>query len=88
MVKMREQSTDLVLKIVQMEKLTDYTCNPENLDEWNKLVAKQKAFIYDVPKNESSKIQIEGFGGVEVNNLRVSQAFDDCELEDCIEEAS
>lgn len=59
-------------------KLTDYTCNPEYLDEWNKLVAKQKAFIYDVQKNESSKIQIEGFGGVEVNNLRVSQAFDDC----------
>jgi hypothetical protein len=78
MVKLREQSTDLVLKIVQMEKLTDYTCNPEYLDEWNKLAAKQKAFIYDVPKNESSKIQIEGFGGVEVNNLRVSQAFDDC----------
>ncbi|CAK7335660.1 unnamed protein product [Dovyalis caffra] len=81
MVKMREQSTDWVSEIVQMEKLTDYTCNPEYLSEWNKLMAQQQAFIDAVQKNDSSKIQIEGFGEVEVQNLRgyqplLSQAFD------------
>ncbi|KAJ7004189.1 hypothetical protein NC653_009155 [Populus alba x Populus x berolinensis] len=32
------------------------------------------AVLLSILKNESSKIQIEGFGGVEVNNLRASKA--------------
>ncbi|EEF38338.1 interferon-induced GTP-binding protein mx, putative [Ricinus communis] len=33
--KMKEQSTNWVRKMVQMEKLTDYTCNSEYSREWN-----------------------------------------------------
>ncbi|KAJ6962303.1 dynamin-related protein 4C [Populus alba x Populus x berolinensis] len=72
-VKMREQSTDWVSELVEMEKLTDYTCNPEYLKEWNMLMS-------HLQKNESSKMKIEGFGEVEIVNLRryplLSQAFD------------
>ncbi|KAH8522072.1 hypothetical protein H0E87_002909 [Populus deltoides] len=81
MVKMREQSTDWVSELVQMEKLTDYTCNPEYLNEWNMLMSYRQTFIDEVQKNESSKMKIEGFGEVEIVNLRayqplLSQAFD------------
>ena len=79
--KMREQSTDWVSELVQMEKLTDYTCNPEYSNEWNMLMSHRQTFIDEVQKNESSKMKIEGFGEVEIVNLRgyqplLSQAFD------------
>ncbi|KAJ6393595.1 hypothetical protein OIU77_022933 [Salix suchowensis] len=81
MVKMREQSIDWVSEIVQMEKLTDYTSHPEYLNEWNMLMSHSQAFIDHVQKNESSKMKIEGFGEVEIGNLReyqplLTSAFD------------
>ncbi|KAJ6962304.1 hypothetical protein NC652_001076 [Populus alba x Populus x berolinensis] len=79
-VKMREQSTDWVSELVEMEKLTDYTCNPEYLKEWNMLMSHRQTLLDEVQKNESSKMKIEGFGEVEIVNLRryplLSQAFD------------
>ncbi|KAG6788255.1 hypothetical protein POTOM_004314 [Populus tomentosa] len=52
MEKMREQSTDWVSELVEMEKLTDYTCNPEYLKEWNMLMSHRQTFIDEVQKNE------------------------------------
>ncbi|KAJ6946138.1 hypothetical protein NC651_001031 [Populus alba x Populus x berolinensis] len=48
MEKMREQSTDWVSELVEMEKLTDYTCNPEYLKEWNMLMSHRQTFLDDV----------------------------------------
>ncbi|CAI9090923.1 OLC1v1025814C1 [Oldenlandia corymbosa var. corymbosa] len=81
--KKREQSVDWVLEIIEMEKMTDYTCNPEYVTTWNNLMTKQEAFMEVM--NDHTKptvITIDGFGVVEVGELRdhaasvVQQAFD------------
>uniref|UniRef100_A0A2N9F8Q7 Dynamin-type G domain-containing protein n=1 Tax=Fagus sylvatica TaxID=28930 RepID=A0A2N9F8Q7_FAGSY len=67
--KMKERSVDWVMEIVEMEKLTDYTCNPE------------MAFN----SNGRTAFTFEGFGEIEVEKLRqyphfhphvLQQAFD------------
>ncbi|XP_022719870.1 dynamin-related protein 4C-like [Durio zibethinus] len=84
--KMREQSINRVKEIVQMEKLTDYTCNPDYMLEWTKLMTQQENFIRNVNSilNQSygtPRVSLEGFGDIEVEHLRqhpnvVQQAFD------------
>ncbi|KAF8365223.1 hypothetical protein HHK36_032774 [Tetracentron sinense] len=80
--KMKEQSTDRVMEIVEMDKLTDYTCNPEYMSAWTKFMAQEVSFM-EVMKFHSkpTKLKLEGFGEVEVGHLRqyqllVQQAFD------------
>ncbi|XVF30397.1 hypothetical protein REPUB_Repub16aG0053700 [Reevesia pubescens] len=84
--KMREQSINRVKEIVQMEKLTDYTCNPDYMMEWTKLMTQQENFVKNVNAalNNAfgpSRVNLEGFGDIEVGHLRqhpnvVQQAFD------------
>ncbi|CAL9024449.1 unnamed protein product [Prunus brigantina] len=83
MAKMKERSIKWMTEIVDMEKLTDYTCDPEYVAEWNRLMAHQKTFIDGVLDNNKrpSTITIEGIGEVEVEALRqyplmLPQAFD------------
>ncbi|KAL6187085.1 hypothetical protein ACLB2K_043200 [Fragaria x ananassa] len=83
MAKMKDRSIRWMMEIVEMEKLTDYTCDPEYVAEWNKLMAQQEAFMNGVlhDENRPSTISIEGIGGVEVAVLRqyphqLAQAFD------------
>ncbi|XP_071920778.1 dynamin-related protein 4C-like [Coffea arabica] len=81
--KKKEQSVEWVREIIEMEKLTDYTCNPEYVATWNNLMAKHEPFMEIM--NDHSKptiIAIDGFGDIEVGHLRnhaaalVQQAFD------------
>ncbi|KAJ4956977.1 hypothetical protein NE237_013760 [Protea cynaroides] len=80
MSKMKDQSVDRVMEIVEMERLTDYTCNPEYMSKWSKLMTRQGYFM----KNFMSypKLEIEGVGEVEVKHLRgynqavLEKAFD------------
>ncbi|KAJ6878051.1 dynamin-related protein 4C-like [Populus alba x Populus x berolinensis] len=58
--KMKEQSINWVTEIVQMEKETDYTCNPEYMKEWNKLMAQQDTVIDSIKRYGSSKVVIDG----------------------------
>ncbi|KAL4627335.1 hypothetical protein ACB092_05G158500 [Castanea dentata] len=81
--KMKERSVNWVMEIVEMEKLTDYTCNPEYLSDWNTLMSQQDAFMKDVLTNEErpAKIKLNSFGEIEVGKLRdyphvLQQAFD------------
>ncbi|KAJ9180422.1 hypothetical protein P3X46_008669 [Hevea brasiliensis] len=67
--KMKEQSISWVTEIVQMEKVTAYTCNPEYMSEWKKLMDKENTFR-NILENRMSKGVIEGIGEVEVGNLR------------------
>ncbi|KAJ4846250.1 Dynamin- protein 4C [Turnera subulata] len=82
MEKMKEKSINWVLEVVQMEKLSDYTCSPEYVTEWNKLMAAQQVFFDLVEKNQGSNINIEGLGLVVVkDDLRgympvLRQAYD------------
>lgn len=82
--KMKEQSVNRVAEIVEMEKLTDYTCNPDYMTSWTEKTASQQGFIlavlYDEKKPES--FSLAGFGEVKISHLRkchahlLQQAFD------------
>ncbi|GLT67074.1 hypothetical protein SLA2020_394060 [Shorea laevis] len=80
--KMKEQSMNRVLEIVQMEKLTDYTCNPDYMSEWGKLLSQQQKLMEDVRNCYYSSITIEGWGTIKIEHLRgksetiLQQAFD------------
>ncbi|KAF2306803.1 hypothetical protein GH714_021534 [Hevea brasiliensis] len=79
--RMKEQSTNWILEIVQMEKLTDYTCTPEYLKEWNKLMAQKHKFFAEISKSGTCKTNVEGVGEVAFADLRkhqlvLDQAFD------------
>lgn len=79
--KMKEQSLERVLEVIEMERLTDYTCNPEYLTEWNKLMTAQDALMAIMNNHSASpKITLYLFGDVEVGHFRmysnvVQQAF-------------
>ncbi|KAK3441344.1 hypothetical protein EUGRSUZ_B01391 [Eucalyptus grandis] len=81
--KMKEKALDRMKEIVEMEKHTNYTCNPEYTLEWNNLMSQQNRFM-DVINNVSnpSKIVLSGIGEVEVGDLRhhrkqqIQEAFD------------
>ncbi|XP_011015701.1 PREDICTED: dynamin-related protein 4C-like [Populus euphratica] len=68
--KMKDRSIDWVTEIVQMEKETDYTCNPEYMKEWNKLIAQQQVVIDNITTFGSSKVTIDGSREVLVGDLR------------------
>ncbi|XP_057971611.1 dynamin-related protein 4C-like [Malania oleifera] len=83
--KMKERSGKWVDEMMEMEKLTDYTCSPEYLSDWNKLMGQLESFMKNVSMNRgwSSKMMtIEGFGEIEVGELgdyseeTIRQAFD------------
>ncbi|KAM1293555.1 hypothetical protein ACFX2I_013645 [Malus domestica] len=83
MAKMKERSIKWMLELVEMEKLTDYTCDDDYVSEWKKLMASQNQFIHEVLTDEykPSIITIEGIGEVEVGVLRMyphvlAQAYD------------
>ncbi|KAA8538903.1 hypothetical protein F0562_025595 [Nyssa sinensis] len=80
--KMKERLTQVVMDIVEMEKLTDYTCDPEYMTVWRKLMGNQTVFneVMNSPWTPR-KMRIEGFGEIEVEHLRLhpnirDQAFD------------
>ncbi|PON69183.1 Dynamin superfamily [Trema orientale] len=61
--KTKEKSMTWVLEVLEMEKLTDYTCNPEYESEWERLMAQKDSFMSYV--NRYYPINIEGFGSVD-----------------------
>ncbi|KAB5530001.1 hypothetical protein DKX38_020082 [Salix brachista] len=78
--KMKDRSIDWVTENVQMEKGTDYTCNPGYMKELHALLAQQPKF-FDAIVAGCHQVKIEGFGDVKVGHLRefeliLPQAFD------------
>ncbi|CAN1162542.1 Dynamin-related protein 4C [Linum perenne] len=65
--KMREQSLNWVNEILLMEETTDYTCDPDYLNEFNNLLAARPEFMKALRNNDST-ISIPGFGTVTVTN--------------------
>ncbi|XP_058226127.1 dynamin-related protein 4C-like [Rhododendron vialii] len=80
--KIKDESLDRVMEIVEMENLADYTCSPEYMSDWGKLMAQQNLFM-EVMNDHSkpTRIMVEGFGEIEVGHLCghsdvLEQAFD------------
>ncbi|XP_030477415.2 dynamin-related protein 4C-like [Syzygium oleosum] len=80
--KMKEKAMDRMMESVEMEKLADYTCNPEYLLEWNKLMSQQNTFMDAIEHvSKPSNIVLQGIGEVDVADLRyhkqqIQEAFD------------
>ncbi|ESQ29441.1 hypothetical protein EUTSA_v10023322mg [Eutrema salsugineum] len=82
--KMKEKSVERVIEIVEMEKLTDYTCNPEYMTSWTEKTGAQQNFIKAVLNDEKKpeNFSLTGFGNVKISHLRkyhahlLQQAFD------------
>ncbi|XVF41584.1 hypothetical protein PTKIN_Ptkin01aG0291000 [Pterospermum kingtungense] len=80
--KMKDQSFNRVMEIIEMEKLTDYTCSPEYTTECLKLMSLQDNFIKEVfSDSKPGKVSLGELGEVEVGDLRryhhvINQAFD------------
>ncbi|XP_010417986.1 PREDICTED: dynamin-related protein 4C-like [Camelina sativa] len=84
MSKTKERSVNRVIEIVEMEKLTDYTCNPDYMTSWTQKTTSQQNFIDAVmhDENKPEKFALHGFGDVKISHLRkyhahlLQQAFD------------
>ncbi|KAF8038496.1 hypothetical protein BT93_B1137 [Corymbia citriodora subsp. variegata] len=80
--KMKEKAMDRMMEIVEMEKLSDYTCSPEYMLEWNNLMSQQNKVMDAIDDvSEPSNIVLQGIGEVDVENLRhckqqIQEAFD------------
>ncbi|KAL2343244.1 hypothetical protein Fmac_004529 [Flemingia macrophylla] len=80
--KKKQNSVKHVIEAIEMEMCTEYTCNPEYSQEYNKLISLQEGFLNEVlKKEEPSHVNLEGVGMIEVGHLRqhpskLRQAFD------------
>ncbi|KAK8971284.1 Dynamin-related protein 4C [Platanthera guangdongensis] len=81
--KMRRKSRQVVKEFIEMEMITDYTCNPDYMKIWVDLMDSQEGFM-EVIHNHSkpAKMTIQIVGEVNVSHLRgmhdglIEQAFD------------
>ncbi|CAJ1962041.1 unnamed protein product [Sphenostylis stenocarpa] len=78
--KMKENSIKYVMEVVEKEQLTDYTCSPDYMIEYNKLMAKQDYFV-NMVTGRSSQVVLDEFGTIKVSHLihsptMLRQAFD------------
>ncbi|CAG7898438.1 unnamed protein product [Brassica rapa] len=70
-----------VTRVIEMEKLTEYTCNPEYTTVCTQKIAAQANFVNALSSNQSS-LTLAGFGTVSITHLRkypsqlLHQAFD------------
>ncbi|XP_030477416.2 dynamin-related protein 4C-like [Syzygium oleosum] len=80
--KMKEKAMDRMMESVEIEKLADYTCNPEYMLECNKLMSQQNTFMDAIDHvSNPSNIVLQGIGEVDVVDLRhrkqqIQEAFD------------
>ncbi|KAI4332445.1 hypothetical protein L6164_017354 [Bauhinia variegata] len=71
--KMKENSMKHVKIVVEMQKLTDYTCSPEYMAEYNKLMTQQNPFVTQVLEKKVSLVELEGIGNIVVSPGHLSQ---------------
>ena len=86
--RMRDESVLRVKEIVQMEKFADYTCDPEYLSYWTRLMWRQDMFrkivegsLFDDNNVKITTMEIEGLGKVDLVHLEkykhlAQEAFD------------
>ncbi|KAF5182598.1 dynamin-related protein 4C [Thalictrum thalictroides] len=81
--KVKDKSVERVKEIVEMEKLADYTCNPEYTSIWNDLMTQQNNFLTSIADaTNEKKFTFAEYGEINVHHLRqyqlvvVEQAFD------------
>ncbi|KAK8921174.1 Dynamin-related protein 4C [Platanthera zijinensis] len=81
--KMRRKSREVVKEFIEMEMITDYTCNPDYMKMWVELMDNQDAFMELIHNHSKpAKMSIKVVGEINVAHLRgkhaglIEQAFD------------
>ncbi|KAL3749806.1 hypothetical protein ACJRO7_010864 [Eucalyptus globulus] len=79
--KMKGKTINKMMKILEMEKLTDYTCNPEYLLQRNMLMTQEGRFMEAIHLGYANEVVLQGIGTVHLVELReqkqlVWEAFD------------
>nr|XP_043630273.1 dynamin-related protein 4C-like [Erigeron canadensis] len=69
MAKMKNKFMKRVAEMIEMEKITDYTCDPDFIVTWNKLKANNYEKFSDAMCKRSENIKIEEFGVINVKHL-------------------
>ncbi|RDX96774.1 Dynamin-related protein 4C, partial [Mucuna pruriens] len=81
MAKKKQNSIKHVKEAIEMEKHTDYSCNAEFMQEYNRLMSQQDAFLSLVVNGVQNPSLVNIVGKVDVGHLRqyqsvLKQAFD------------
>ncbi|KAH6796375.1 hypothetical protein C2S51_037361 [Perilla frutescens var. frutescens] len=77
----KQESIDWINDLIEMEKFSDYTCNPQYTASCNELMSHQGEFMKNINNTRSSSTTIPRFGDVSISHLRshegvVQEAFD------------
>ncbi|KAI3496998.1 hypothetical protein L1887_39378 [Cichorium endivia] len=81
MLRMKEKLVERVIQMIEMEKATDYTCDPDFMTSWNKLMGKSRDEFLKAISNRSA-FSMEGYGPIDIRHLlgvpanKRDQAFD------------
>nr|XP_043630276.1 dynamin-related protein 4C-like [Erigeron canadensis] len=59
---------DRVIELIEMEKITDYTCDPDFISSYDKLMCNRDAFLKSMI-NYSATTNVEGYGTINVKHL-------------------
>ncbi|KAJ0601431.1 putative PH-like domain superfamily, GTPase effector domain, Dynamin superfamily [Helianthus annuus] len=82
MSKMKAKFVEKVIEMIDMEKITDYTCDPDFITSYNKLMNYHAQFSNLLTSYMSNSINVEGYGSINIGHLREvpentrNQAFD------------
>ncbi|MFS7921246.1 putative dynamin central domain, GTPase effector domain, Dynamin superfamily [Helianthus anomalus] len=83
MAKLKAMFVERVVEMIEMEKMTDYTCDPDFITSYNKLMNYHAQFSVNLLHSYTSdSINVEGYGSINIGHLREvsentrNQAFD------------
>ncbi|KAL4580164.1 hypothetical protein LXL04_016345 [Taraxacum kok-saghyz] len=82
MLRMKEKLVERVTEMIEMEKFTDYTCDPDFINFWNKLMGKGRDDFLNAITECLSTFRVEGYGSIGIEHLlfvpitKRDQAFD------------
>ncbi|KAL4580167.1 hypothetical protein LXL04_016348 [Taraxacum kok-saghyz] len=82
MLRMKEKLVERVTEMIEMEKVTDYTCDPDFITFWNKLMGESRDGFLVAITNYRREFSMEGYGSIDITHLRSvpstkrDQAFD------------
>ncbi|XP_071736605.1 dynamin-related protein 4C-like [Rutidosis leptorrhynchoides] len=68
MEKMKAKFVERVVEMIEMEKVTDYTCDPDYIASYNKLMSYHDKLVYAL-KPHITLMEVEGYESINVNHL-------------------
>ncbi|GKE87885.1 dynamin-related protein 4C-like protein [Tanacetum coccineum] len=69
MAKMKKKFAKRVTDMIEMEKITDYTCDPDFIILWNKLKGSNQEQFSKAMSSRWEEIKMEGYGTINVKHL-------------------